>query len=97
MSRKFFELFKQRGVIETLQVLNLFPNFEVVQNIFHSKLKEMGSYYQAHLRVREDLVHRQLISFKLDHNYDRVICLTEKGQRLCQIICEMETRLDQNE
>lgn len=97
MRWKFIELFKQRGMIETLLVLHQFPNFEVLQKIFHIKLQEMGSYYQAYLRVKADMIHRQWIAFKLDQNYERVIFLTEKGQRLSQKINELENSFDQKD
>ena len=82
MSTSIYHIMKKRGFYETLNALAEFENYEVNQPQFFQKLEEMKSYYNAYLRVRQVMVEKDIIQFKLT--------LTEKGQQLFNKISEIK-------
>ena len=94
MVNKFYQMMKKRGFSETLKVLGSFEKKEAVQSKFFEKFEQNDSYYNAYLRVKNSLLKTSLIKFKLNDNNDKVIYLTEKGQKVLRKMEEIEKLLD---
>ena len=68
MVTQFYQMMKKRGFSETLHILGGFENKEAVQSKFFEKFEEENSYYNAYLRVKNLLLERGLIKFKLNNH-----------------------------
>ena len=86
---------KKRGFSETLQTLAGFPEKKAVQKEFFDRFEKEQSYYNAYLRVKDLLLKEGLIKFELNENNDKVICLTDKGQKVFDKIMEIEKILNE--
>ncbi|MHA1720747.1 MAG: hypothetical protein ACTSWX_14335 [Promethearchaeota archaeon] len=91
---KFYTLMKKRGFSETLSVLDSFEKKEAVQAKFFEKFEASDSYYNAYLRVKKSLLDTGLIKFKLNDANEKVIYLTEKGQKVLKKINEIEKLIE---
>lgn len=89
----FFKLFRRRGFSETLEILAECPNYEINQTQFFKILTDSNSYPNIFFRVKKDLLHHDLIAYKLDKENNKVIYLTEKGVEIWNKINEIEQLL----
>jgi predicted transcriptional regulator len=89
----FFRLFKRRGFVETIEMLNTFDNQEAIQATFFSKLSEVESYPNVFFRVKNDLLKHSLIAYKLNSSNEKVIYLTDKGKNVWNLIQDIEKLL----
>ena len=93
---EFFELYRKKGVLETLESLSKFKNMEVEQVEFFKNIKDKESNVNRFFRVKEDLLRWNLISYKLNDEYEKVIYLTEKGKKLYKKIISIEKLLKES-
>jgi predicted transcriptional regulator len=90
---KFFQSFRKRGFSLTLEILSEFKNFEAKEKDFFQALKSNESYLNEYYRVKQTLLDFNLVAYKLDGEYNKVIYLTEKGQDILEKINAIETML----
>lgn len=90
----FSELFKKRGFYETLYTLYNAKNYTLIFPEFFERLGEMGSYYNAFFRVKEDLVNHGLIEFKKNRTNEKIIRLTKKGIEITKILKKIDSLVD---
>ena len=88
-------LIRKKGVMETLELLYVSDSAELKQSEFYSKIKSNNSYVNRFFRVKGELTQNNLIGYKLDENYDKVIFLTTKGKKLHEMIVELNDFLVQ--
>lgn len=90
LDKSFFTMFRKRGFSETLEILSNFENHQAVQSIFFEKLVKQKSYPNSFFRVKNDLITTQIIAYKLNENNDKVIYLTEKGEKILSLLEEID-------
>ena len=90
MMSTFFQLFRKRGFSLTLEILNDFKKKEAKEPVFFQKLKDKDSYLNEFYRVKESLIEHDLVAYKLDKDYNKVIIITEKGQKLLEQVRAIE-------
>jgi predicted transcriptional regulator len=73
-----------------MDVLNNVPNKEVAQSKFFNDLKKNDSYPNTYFRVKDDLLNYKIIGYKLNHENEKVIFLTEKGKEIMEKIEQIE-------
>ena len=95
MTTTFFQLFRKRGFSLTLEILNEFKKKEAKEADFFQKLKDKDSYLNEFYRVKKNLLEHDLIAYKLDKDYNKVIIITEKGQNLLEKVKAIEGLLVQ--
>jgi predicted transcriptional regulator len=93
MSIPSHTLFKKRGFREVILILGSFPAHEAAQTQFFNQIKTAGTYYNAYLRIKPQLLAAQLIAFKLNDQNDKVIYLTTKGNQVLAKLQELDTIL----
>lgn len=93
MDHKIYTLLKKRGTIETILILSRMPRHKIVQHKFFNELNQEGSYYNAYLRVKKELLKKEIITFSLNQQNEYVIELTQKGIAIGKHIKEIETLL----
>ena len=79
-------LLNKRGFYDTLEVLD--KENELSIHDFYQLFNEK-SYYNAHLRVRDEMIELGIIKIN-----GKMIILTEKGKQICSLLtllkCKME-------
>lgn len=90
----FSELFKKRGFYETLYTLYNAKNYTLIFPEFFERLSEMGSYYNAFFRVKDDMINHGLIEFKKNRTEEKIIRLTKKGIDITKILKKIDTLVD---
>jgi predicted transcriptional regulator len=84
------------GFIETLQILHSFENHEISQNSFFKIMQsEWDSYPNRFFRVQKLLLDLDLIRYRLNEENAKMICLTEKGIHLFELLTEIGQLIDQ--
>jgi hypothetical protein len=89
----FYNIAKRRGFFESLKILAKYKEEGLIQATFFKDLEEIGSYYNAFLRVKPFLVKKKLIAYKLNQENDMVIHITEKGIEVVNKLREIEEML----
>ena len=92
-NEELLELNKLRGLLRnigfwhTLAIMSKFENFNggIKLKDFYKILNNF-SYYNAFLRIREDLVSLNLIEINEKPNLPNTIKLTEKGMKISEIL-----------
>ena len=79
MSQNFFQMYRKRGFSLTLEILRNFKKKEAKEPDFFQALKDNNSYLNEFYRSKDDLLNNKLIAYKLNADYEKVICITEKG------------------
>lgn len=90
----FSELFKKRGFYETLYTLYNAKNYSLIFPEFFERLGEMGSYYNAFFRVKNEMIEHGLIEFKKNRTDEKIIRLTKKGIDVTKILKRIDTLID---
>ena len=78
---------KHIGINNTFQVLSQFDDLRAEKHQFYNKLNKF-SYYNAYVRVREELLKRDIIYIR-QFKKQIYIGLTEKGKELYQKLTEL--------
>jgi len=89
----FFSLYRKKGFSVTLEILNDFEKGEAKESEFFNKLKNSENFLNEFYRSKEDLLKYDLISYKLDKDFDKVLCITEKGKKLLEKIKDINSFL----
>src|SRR6056297_414257 len=90
MTFKLYKYIKNRGFTETLETLASFEGNKAVQKVFFDRFEKEQSYYNSYLIVKDILLEENLIAFELNEEFEKVIKLTEKGQKIWKILEEIE-------
>lgn len=85
----FFRLYRKRGFSLTLEILDAFPDSAAKEVVFFDALRECGSYLNEFYRVKGNLLKYNMIGYRLDDDYDKVIFLTEQGREVLQRLDEL--------
>ena len=90
----FNKLYKKRGFHETIFILYSAKNYSLILPIFFEKLEEIGSYYNAFFRVKDELTKYELIEYKKNRQGEKIISLTERGLKLARILKRIEMLME---
>lgn len=90
----FNKLYKKRGFHETIFILYSAKNYSLILPIFFERLEEIGSYYNAFFRVKDELLKYELIEYKKNRNKEKIIALTDKGIDIAQILKRIEMLIE---
>ncbi|MBN2157100.1 MAG: hypothetical protein JW776_13735 [Candidatus Lokiarchaeota archaeon] len=85
----FYQLYKKRGVRETLHILYGVKNYRCSLSEFFENLEELGSNYNSFFRARTDLLKMGLIHYRENRDKEKVIQLTSKGIKIVRILKEI--------
>ena len=88
---EFFKLYRKKGVYETIDTLYNSRKKQIKQAEFFTKIKERFGYLNSFFKVRKELIHNDIIKYKLDEDYEKIIYLTEKGRELYKLILEIDS------
>ncbi|MHA1338470.1 MAG: hypothetical protein ACTSRZ_00775 [Promethearchaeota archaeon] len=94
MGNTFNSLFKKRGFFETLFALYGAKNYYATLPEFFDRLEELGSYYNAFFRVKNDMIKHGLIVYGRNRRKEKTIALTEKGIKIARILKKIELLLN---
>jgi hypothetical protein len=82
--------------MSTLEILNTFPQSCTTLPKFFNALETHGSYYNAYLRVKKELIDAHLVGFKLNEAYEKEIFLTADGILVLDHLKVIEQILEKN-
>ena len=68
-------------------------NYAIKQSQFYRKLKQRDNYLNGFFRVKDEMLKRGIIDYRLDGDFDKEIYLTEKGQQILERVNEIEDLL----
>ena len=86
----FFKMYRKRGFGLAIEILLGFKDNEAIESDFFQALKDNDSYLNEFYRSKGDLLTNNLIGYKLDANYNKIIFLTEKGLALHEKLKEID-------
>jgi len=87
------DILKNKGFINTFQVLSKFKNFKSEKHKFYEELRKF-SYYNSFYRVKDRLVEQDLITIKKFRG-KKYISLTKKGKTLYEKLIELNIILSE--
>ncbi|MHA1819571.1 MAG: hypothetical protein ACTSU2_13290 [Promethearchaeota archaeon] len=90
---KLKKLIKKRGFHETITLLYGARNASMLFSDFFDKLKELNSYYNAFLRVKQSLEDYNIITYKKSRTGKKIISLTPNGILLAKHLRQIEELL----
>ena len=93
---EFFKFYRKRGVAVMLKTLKTLKNFAIKQSIFYKTLKEAAINHDDFNNTKYELHNLSLIGYKFDDEEDKIIFLTPKGLKLCNIIEKLEDLINSN-
>ncbi|MHA1601482.1 MAG: hypothetical protein ACTSUI_00590 [Promethearchaeota archaeon] len=87
----FSEIVKYRGFYKVLDILYSYQDEELTNTQLIKRLKEMGSYYNAYLRIRTRLFDLGLIKFYLTEEISskKAVKITEKGIKVWNLFLDI--------
>ena len=86
----FCELYSNKFFVKSLRILGNALDREMKQQDFILAFRLHGSYFVKFLEIEPDLLKYDLINYKIDKNRNNMICLTEKGLNLLNLINKMK-------
>ncbi len=90
-----YEMLRKQGFLETLEILNSYPNHETSLSGFFKDLRnQWDSYPNRYFRVQPFLIQAKLITYRLDNNFQKIICLTQKGESFLKLIDDLDHQLE---
>jgi predicted transcriptional regulator len=87
---EFFKFYRKKGVAIMLKTLKTLKNFTIKQSIFYKTLQESALNHDDFNNAKSELQDLSLIGYKIDEEEDKVIFLTPKGLKFCNIIEKLE-------
>jgi hypothetical protein len=90
----FNKLAKKRGFHETLFTLYGAQNYSLSLPEFFERLEEIGSYYNAFFRIKDDLIKYGILVTKKNRYKEKVLGLTKKGVMIAKILRNIDDLLD---
>jgi len=79
---------KKKGFKDTLQILSKRKDYKINKHTFYKELNKF-SYYNSFLRVKDQLLNRDIIYVKKNKNKKLEISLTPKGVVILEKIEEL--------
>ncbi|MHA1342026.1 MAG: hypothetical protein ACTSRZ_19345 [Promethearchaeota archaeon] len=89
----FFNLFRKKGTIITLNILSKANEHQMLHSEFIKKLKKCKNDLNAYFRIKKDLLKYKIISIKLNQNAKKIIFLTDLGKKISNYIKDIEFNL----
>lgn len=91
--QKFFKLNRKLGFQKTIEILSEFENFEVKQSKFLKICKDRKISINLIYSARKEMLSFDLIDFRKNNNYEKIVYLTKKGKKIFNMILEIEDLL----
>lgn len=79
-----------------LKTLKALKNFTIKQSTFYKTLKEAAISHDDFNYTKYELHNLSLIGYKFDEEEDKIIFLTPKGLKFCNIIEKLEDLVNSN-
>lgn len=93
---EFFKFYRKNGVAIMLKTLKTLKNLTIKQSIYYKTLQESGLTHDDFNNTKSELQDLSLIGYKLDEEEQKVIFLTPKGLKFCNIIEKLEDLVNSN-
>ena len=91
---EFFEFYRKTGVAVMLKTLKTMKDFTIKQSTFYKTLKKVNLSHDDFNSTKYELHNHSLIGYKFDEEEDKIIFLTPKGLKLCNVIEKLEDLVD---
>ena len=93
MIELFYRLFRKKGVLKTLNLLDKSKTGRMYNKSFLKEFDKIG-YYNEFFRVKQALINYKLITFEFGKRFGKryapIIVLTPKGKEIIQLIRKIE-------